>query len=1210
MLKWFNHASVRLVAALILSLVVMGLRPAVSSYAQSTSGTLEGQVFDPSGKPIGGAKVTIISEVNGSKRATLTDSGGSYRVAFLPPGLYTITASLAGFADAGVHGFRLQLNATNPVKPPDITLGAAAQTQPTQPTQPTTTPVAQTAASGEALLNLTDASRGGNFSERQVETLPLGATGDQRTFDDLALLVAGVAPPPFTPGVRGPGLGFGIGTSGQFSVNGSRARSNNFTVDGSDFNDPDVGVRRQGFLALIPQPIESIREFQISTLLWSPELGRNVGSQVNAVSKEGGNDFHGQAYGFVTDSALNAKNFFDYTGRASGGEDDFTRTQFGLVVGGPIKQERTQFFGSFERLDVRLLTEQHFAVPTPGERRFLGLGAFSVLGPNPFNPGNLLLFGTTLGATPLGRNVLSFYPLPNNPGGPYGRNTRTELLPADGEGSIVSFKITHQVNEKNSLNARYNFTDDTRTLPSVNRALRSSIDADTRTQNFSLIFDTQLTLSLYNQARFSYGRTRLDFIELDSGPFNLIADTPTIVSVDGAPFEIPSSTGTIGEIIIEPFSPVGVNSYTFPQDRTSNTFQYADTLSWNYLQHTFKFGADIRRIQFNNRQDRNFRPQVVFGNAILTTGALNLNQQTLSFAADPQRFLLEGINLAALGLPSSVFQTLSFGPPDSTIGLRVTEYNFFVKDTWKARPNLSFDFGVRYEYNTVPREVNRRIENALSLTGIPAENSTVSNPLFTQAFNQSVAAYRRVLGDRTGIYEPDRNNFGPYFGFAWDPWRDGKTVVRGGAGVYYDAVLGAVVSQSRNVFPTQIPINIEPSFTGDFDVFFLNNPAFFGLGPIPLIQPGTGNQLGGGPGDFIPLAGALFRQNRGGGGLSFTLPERELRTPYTQRWHLTLERQLFNDYAISAAYVGTKGTKLTRLTTPNLGPNVTPSVNLATRSNAFPTPLVLGICQFLGCSLRPPRPVPELGAFQIYENSASSTYHSMQVEMRKRYSRGYQYTIAYTWSHAIDDVSDIFPIAGAPVIAQNSLNLSQERGDANFDTRQRLSASVVWDLPIYRNETTTAAKILGGWQMATIFQTQTGQPFTLNVPFDVNLDGNLTDRPRTTNGLLFFDGHRREKVAIADGKTVTDFFARLGQDGAVGRNTLRADNFIAWDVAVVKTFRFTEFQNLIFRTDVFNVLNRANFGTPIRILGSPGFGAAVDTATPARQIQFALKYSF
>ena len=206
---------------------------------------------------------------------------------------------------------------------------------------PTTAPGAPTEGEARAsIINTNDPTRRGNFALEQVQTLPLGGTTDTRTFDELALLVAGVAPAPTARRAR-PGRGLRHRHRGQFSVNGARARANNFTVDGSDNNDPDVGVRRQGFVSLVPQAIESVQEFQLSTLLWDAEAGRNVGSQVNAVSKSGGStEYHGTLYGFFTDSALNARNAFDFTGGASGGEDPYTRAQVGFVLGGPIYREQ------------------------------------------------------------------------------------------------------------------------------------------------------------------------------------------------------------------------------------------------------------------------------------------------------------------------------------------------------------------------------------------------------------------------------------------------------------------------------------------------------------------------------------------------------------------------------------------------------------------------------------------------------------------------------------------------------------------------------------------------------------------------------------------------------------------------------------------------------------------------------------------------------
>jgi hypothetical protein len=230
---------------------------------QTTSGTLIGQVLGVTGAGLGDVKVVAVNERNSNTRAVLTNQEGTYHFYFLTPGLYTITASHDGYTDGSVNHFEIPLNVTTPLRPPDITL------RPIAPATPTAPPAAATPAAPSGPpergrdITTTDATRRGNFAELQLESLPLGGSTDMRTFDQLAFLLPGVAPPPYTPGVRGPGIGFGIGTAGEFSVNGMRARSNNFTVDGSDNNDPDVGVRRQGFVALVPQSIESINEMEI-----------------------------------------------------------------------------------------------------------------------------------------------------------------------------------------------------------------------------------------------------------------------------------------------------------------------------------------------------------------------------------------------------------------------------------------------------------------------------------------------------------------------------------------------------------------------------------------------------------------------------------------------------------------------------------------------------------------------------------------------------------------------------------------------------------------------------------------------------------------------------------------------------------------------------------------------------------------------------------
>ncbi|HEX8069881.1 MAG TPA: carboxypeptidase-like regulatory domain-containing protein, partial [Pyrinomonadaceae bacterium] len=338
--------------------------------AQDTvTGAFEGTVTNSdTGVPVQNAAALIINQATGQTYAKTSDARGRFYQGLLPPGVYTIRVAAPGYVTKEVQQ-RLFIARTGEVVPVPVALDPAPVAPPTTTGTPAPTPApALTAEETDirARVNASDASRGGAFTEEEVSTLPIGGRTVVRSFDELALLLPGVAPPPQTLGsVAGPGVGAGVGSAGQFSVNGLRSRANNFTVDGSDNNDEDIGVRRQGFVALNSQPIESVKEYQAITLLAPAQFGRNIGAQVNAVSKSGGNGTHGTLYGYFNSSQLNARNPFDtafgnptfalragnnqsvlldgqpiFVRNGSGGEDSFTFGQAGFAFGGPLEPAR------------------------------------------------------------------------------------------------------------------------------------------------------------------------------------------------------------------------------------------------------------------------------------------------------------------------------------------------------------------------------------------------------------------------------------------------------------------------------------------------------------------------------------------------------------------------------------------------------------------------------------------------------------------------------------------------------------------------------------------------------------------------------------------------------------------------------------------------------------------------------------------------------
>jgi hypothetical protein len=1298
-----------LALALLVFLCQLPLFPVAAQ--DTVTGAFEGTVTNAdTGEVIAGASALIINQQTGQTYARSSDTLGRFYQGLLPPGVYTIRVAAPGFVTKEVQQ-RLFITRAGEVVPVPVSLDPAPPAPVSTPTPSTTgsSPAAGAALTAEdtdvrARINAGDASHGGAFTEEEVSTLPLGGRTVVRSFDELTLLLPGVAPPPQTLGsVAGPGVGAGVGTAGQFAVNGLRSRANNFTVDGSDNNDEDIGVRRQGFVALNSQPIESVKEYQAITLLAPAQFGRNIGAQVNAVSKSGGSATHGALYGFFNSSQLNARNQFDTNfgnGTAalrggnnqsvlldgtpitvrngSGGEDSFTFGHAGFVLGGPLedargpdKPARMFYFVAAEGYINNATQEASFAVPTVAQRGFNDTGATGIFqNPTPVQ-GTTFAFPTTS----RGDAIFSLFPFPNNPQGVYGANTVTQTLPASAQGKVASGKFDANFRirgRQQSLTNRYNFTDDYRIIPVTGGALFSSLEPRVRTQNNSFFFNSELsgadtTRPTFNQLRLSYGRTRLNFSEvrdpflrpssLPNTPFLLNAPlvlNSVLPNIDGAGRTSPNTgpvryttdpaaptseagTGPIGQLQIAGFSPVGVDVFNFPQRRVNNTYQVADELTMRAGRHTYVFGVDARRTELNSQLPRNSRPRVTFSGAPQLAGNYDFQTGRFDSLAFTGRFI-PAVSFAAAEAASGFTQTLAVGG-ESGINLRYYQLDFYGQDQWRLKPTLSLSYGLRYEYNTPPRETHNRIERA-----------------FNDPALALLPGVRNFIGSRTRIFEPDRNNFAPRVSLAYAPnifGRDRLTVVRAGYGLFYDQILGAVVSQSRNVYPNYLTIDLAGGglpnltfvpgvpgrvpgngpcrpgrdpvggilFTNCFP-YQLTNPQLSLLGGTPVVQPGTLNTLN--PALSFAQLVSLFNQFGTGGrtfppesSFGFTIPAQQLETPLAHHYSVTLDQQLGRDLVLSASYVGTRGRHLLRFSTPNLGQEafIVPLIFAANVFSEFgASPAFLGLTLPPGARIAPQRdgfvggrPVAGVGVVNRFETSAGSSYNSLQLQLRSRFRRSLQLQASYTFGRATDDVSDVFDLAGASALPQDSFNLAGERGPANFDVRHRLAYHFIYDLPAFGRRGELLHSLLGGWQLASLGSFQTGQPFTVNSIFDVNLDGNLTDRLNSTSGITR-TGDRRQPLRLTGDPL--SMIAPIGQDGKVGRNTFRAGNVLDLNASLLKSISFGERKSLSFRMDAFNFINRANYGIPVRLLEAPGFGQATNTVTTARRIQFALKLSF
>lgn len=693
--------------------------------------------------------------------------------------------------------------------------------------------------------------------------------------------------------------------------------------------------------------------------------------------------------------------------------------------------------------------------------------------------------------------------------------------------------------------------------------------------------------------------------------------------------------GPIGEVIIRGFSPLGTDVYNFPQTRINKTYQIADELSVRLKDHTFVFGGDVRRTDLDSDLPRLSRPLLIFNGSprlFIRDEADGCPVGTIQVfpangAVIPTVFCLPGTNtpnpiiraedLAGLNAASNFLLTLNVDRPDSKANLRYYQLNFYGQDTWRVRDNLSVSYGLRYEFNTPVREVNGLIEQALA---DPRINTTSS----------ITGVLADFVNGRETLYEADLNNFSPRIGIAYSPklFDNSRTsVFRAGYGIFYDQILGAVVNQSRNVFPTYATVDnggAVPSdagfanglqdlgYSNPINPSFLNQPfasvdglcvpcATIGDDCFPLfipsfrsyyVLPGTINVLN-------PQCKAGLRIGQ------TTLPEQKLETPMAHHYSFIYEQQLNKSLTFSVGYIGTTGRKLLRFTTPNLGASNTVAISDINIGSNF-----IGAS---GLQFNPIRPSnPEAAQFvkgvtiNQFETTASSIYNSLQTELRGRLSRSLNFRLSYTFSKVTDDVSDVFDLAGAYALPQNSLDLKAERGPANFDVRHRWTYQAVYDVPTLKGSPFLRG-LTNNLQIASIGKFHSGQPFTVNSTIDVNLDGNLTDRLNTTNGIQI-TGDRSQPIRLTTDNFVT-LLAPFGQDGKLKRNSFRAGSVMELDLSIIKQFSFKD-QRLIFRTDIFNFINRANFGVPARLLEAPGFGKATNTVTPGRRITVSLKYEF
>src|ERR1022692_2466903 len=1147
-----------------------------------------------------------------------------------------------------------------------------------------------TQAIGKALQEPTpalvpEAARSDVYPLELMSELPVPG---ERSFDYFALLSPGVLPPPPLNNGPGPGLGPTIGSAGEVTVNGLRSRENSYAVDGTDDNDEEVGVRRQGFLFLAPETIDAISELKVTTAFADAQFGRNIAGELNANTRTGGASAHGTIYAFLTDRRFNARDFFDlkpdslpavipltrasdnapvlvdgrpgFTDNPVTRDPPMTRFQGGLVFGGPlailkgpaansVKDPRTFFFISYERKETNASRQMNFAVPTVEQRGFAGLGAVGL----PQSAGALYP------STVPGDAIFSLFPFPNNPAGPYGRNTYTEVLPASGAGEQLSLGIDREFQAwklQHRAAVRYSISDENVDLPATGGALDSAMQPRTRPNTLSGFVNTSFRGNRGNTFRLSYSGADYQFKELrdpallPSSPFPqepFLLNAPLILNVsqNGVPQfvsassfpsqwtnlvgslfpnpqkllqqnltpETESITGPIGEVNVAGFSPIGADVYHFPQTRDNHTLQISDTFVQVRHRFTFTAGFELWYYVLNSDLDSNARPEVdFFGERVQGSPLPNASAAPLLLPTD----------MVATGIPEHLYQTLNSADAVDTLQFHRKQLDLFEQTEFRPARNLTVSLGARVELGRLPESSDPHFSQLFAASALSQDISnadqscaTMPNPSFCTLLVNSLE--RAFPPNFTSVFSQSLYGVDGRAGVAWSPFGNGRTMLRGGFGTYGGQLPEIVTSESRSLFPEFVPLDLANTPNGGFYLYNVANPNVCVVlnnspGCTDPISPGTLNVLGQNSTDPVYV---VARQLNRLSTLVPTLPAGGLKRPQSTQFGLTAEHRLAN-LVLSAAYVGTLGRHLLQVTDPDV---------------PFTSQLTLGLAEigstgFPQFTANTDRPVGLPGVFRtLFESSASSKYNSLQLQARGRV-KSWQFGAAFTWSHAEDDASDFFDTANTFALPQDGLHRS-EWGDSAFDVRLRLVGYFLWAPKL-------GGRLLRDWQLSGVYTAQTGQPYTINSSIDVNQDGILTDRLATTNGLVPGKDRRVDWVLTVDpsqllspteqslsssGTSCIDAAAMVNRcDGAVGRNTFRAGGLNIFDMALALTFQLGPAEAnalqvrkaLQVRIEAFNLLNQPQFGIPVRILEAPGFGAVPNTAAPNRVVQAAIRLSF